>query len=59
MTPKEKAENLVKLFTFSCHECDNATISALLAVDEIISVVWYVPIDIEYWTSVKQEIEKL
>jgi len=64
MTPKEKAENLVKLFTFSCHECDNATISALLAVDEILNVINEYNIepivfDIDYWLEVKQEIEKL
>ena len=70
MIPREKAENLVKLFTFSCHECDNATISALLAVDEIINTLNYDIRDIDvrgnilldlidYWREVKQEIEKL
>jgi hypothetical protein len=36
MTPKEKAFELIELFTFNCRECDNSKISALIAVDEII-----------------------
>lgn len=59
MNPKEKAQELFnKIFnvtglTIEAKQC------ALIAVDEILSVVWYVPVDIEYWTEVKQEIEKL
>jgi hypothetical protein len=37
MTPKEKAEELFDKFTFNCMECDNAKISALIAVDEILN----------------------
>ena len=66
MTPKEKAEQLFQLYLpfveslgnieeikNRCKQC------ALIAVDEILSVVWYVPVDVEYWQEVKQEIEKL
>ena len=66
MTPKEKAEQLFQLYLpfveslgnieeikNRCKKC------TLIAVDEILSVVWYVPVDVEYWQEVKQEIEKL
>jgi len=65
MTPQEKAKNLVELFTFSCHECDNASISALLAVDEILSFMYRFDLDkdmsiqFKWWQDVKTEIEKL
>jgi hypothetical protein len=38
MTPKEKAFELIELFTFNCRECDNSKISALIAVDEILEL---------------------
>jgi transcription elongation factor Elf1 len=38
MTPKEKAFELIELFTFNCRECDNSKISALIAVDEMIEI---------------------
>jgi hypothetical protein len=59
MTPKEKAKELEELFTFNCRECDNSKISVLIAVDEILSLLWSVKTDVEYWQKVKQEIEKL
>ena len=59
MTPKEKAFELIELFTFNCRECDNSKISALIAVDEILSLLWSVKTDVEYWQKVKQEIENL
>jgi hypothetical protein len=69
MTPKEKAEQLLESMAFSCRECDNAKLSALIAVDEILSfftnkpfVLTYPEItkyEILYWKEVKQEIEKL
>jgi len=65
MTPQEKAKNLVELFTFSCHECDNAAISALLAVDEILSFMYRFDLDkdmsiqFKWWQDVKTEIEKI
>jgi len=73
MTPKEKAleiynkyEQLGKDFTRGVSMKEFAKQCALIAVDEIsgmfstyVSVVWYVPVDIEYWKEVKQEIEKL
>jgi hypothetical protein len=60
MLPKEKAKELIDLFTFNCKECDNAKISALIAVEEIIKdKKAFNQISIEYWEDVKQEIEKL
>ena len=73
MTPKEKAKQLIELFTFSCRECDNSKISALIAVDEIIeatnmyqyginNALEHIPAKIvkhPYWQEVKQEIENL
>lgn len=60
MIPKEKAKELIELFTFNCRECDNAKISALIAVEEIIKdKKAFNQISIEYWEDVKQEIEKL
>ena len=60
MTPKEKAKDLVELFSFNCRECDNAKLSALIAVDEILGQFRWRPSDgLSYWTEVKQEIENL
>jgi len=68
MTPKEKAKQLVELFTFSCRECDNSKISALIAVDEIREALIYGKLDDSPYTSlearqfylqVKQEIQNL
>ena len=70
MTPKEKAEELVKKMFNVDLECENeamcmlyphAVRCALIAVDEIIN---YLEVDgfstqIKYWQEVKQEIEKL
>ena len=62
MTPKDKAEQLVESMTFSCRECDNAKIAALIAADAIIHAL--PPFDyglefvakIQYWLDVKTEI---
>jgi hypothetical protein len=66
MEPKEKAKELVDKMMYHLNYNCQPTLSemvakqcALIAVDEILSVVWYVPIDIEYWQEVKQEIENL
>jgi hypothetical protein len=67
MLPKEKAVELIDLFTFNCKECDNAKISALIAVDEILKLEnnngYYFDgtnvTSISFWQEVKQEIEKL
>jgi len=66
MTPKEKAlelynyyEQLGKDFTRGVSMKEFAKLCALKAVDEILSVVWYVPVDTEYLQEVKQEIENL
>jgi hypothetical protein len=68
MTPKEKAKELKELFTFSCRECDNSKISALIAVDEILESLGYKKLSDspyttlearQYYVQVKQEIENL
>jgi hypothetical protein len=62
MTPKEKAKELVEAMAFSCRECDyeaKAKQCAKIAVDEILSLLWSVKTDVEYWTKVKKEINKL
>lgn len=62
MTPKEKAEELHRLYIdytygdFNCKQC------ALIAVDEILYVVSKyndTQAEVTYWEQVKQEIEKL
>jgi hypothetical protein len=68
MTPKQKAEQLVEAMAFSCRECDyeaKAKQCALIAVDEIMSALTYLPYGLDYlnkicyWEEVKQEIEAL
>jgi hypothetical protein len=62
MTPKEKAVELIDLFTFNCKECDNAKISALVAIDEILFALSFhsdTELGEAYWKQVKQEIEKI
>jgi hypothetical protein len=69
MTPKEKAEELVKSMAFSCRECDyidKAKQCALIAVQEIINSNPHsnpfntdIYSTMNYWIEVKQEIEKL
>ncbi len=68
MTPKEKAFELIELFTFNCRECDNSKISALIAVDEILQSLGhkklsdspYTTLEArQYYVQVKQEIENL
>jgi hypothetical protein len=63
MTPKDKAEELVDKFSFSCRECDNIKQCALIAVDEILNHHYQEQglyrIDKYYWQQVKKEIEEL
>jgi hypothetical protein len=65
MTPKEKAFELIELFTFNCRECDNSKISALIAVDEILNEFPqgfkgnFEERRKQYWQEVKREIENL
>ena len=69
MTPKEKAEELIINFfriqddvinhETTWHEAKQC---ALVAVDEIIKVLWHThnnEIEYKFWKEVKQEIEKL
>jgi hypothetical protein len=64
MTPKEKAEELLEEMTFRCIEChyqDNARRCAIIAVNEIISVIENGnPIESQYnyWNEVKKELIK-
>ena len=69
MTAVETAQELVDKFTFSCRECDNARLSALIAVDEIIEQWEYIYVHIadgmgelnpnlKYWYEVKHELNK-
>ena len=60
-TPKEKANELVQLFTFNCRECDNAILSAQFAVKEmykIASLNENIP-QMNYLSDVQKEIQKL
>ena len=64
MTPKEKAIELFDKFnnpdkTYYPY-VHNAQQCALIAVDEILSVIWInLDDEVDYWAEVKQEIEKL
>ena len=64
MTPKEKAKELIELFSYNCYECDywfNANASAHKHVDEILNFIedertgfnWK-----DYYLEVKKEIGK-
>jgi hypothetical protein len=61
MTPKEKAKELVDKFDGVGLQMRNEAIAcALVAVDEIINLLGDITNnEIDYWESVKQEIEKL
>ena len=62
MIPKDKAKELVESMAFSCRECDYETKAkhcALIAVNEILSLLCAVKTDVAYWTKVKKEIQKL
>jgi hypothetical protein len=69
MTPKDKALHLWwKYYSriehtlseeYSPHEKDITKKLAIAAVDEILSVIWNNIDDVEYWSQVKKEIEKL
>jgi hypothetical protein len=65
MTPKEKAEELIdKMLTNDGDEHHHCTYyvakqCALIAVDEILSLLWSVKTDVKYFSKVKKEIEKL
>jgi hypothetical protein len=67
MTPKEKAFELIELFTFNCRECDNSKISALITINEMIKMYnemnvngFLKPNSVGFiLNDVKNEIEKL
>ena len=65
MTPKEKAIELYnKMYDFSIFD-ESAKQCALIAIDEIMSALTYLPYGLDYlnkifyWEEVKKEIEKL
>jgi hypothetical protein len=71
MTPKEKAKELVEKYFDTCHKSSDLELSwkvckkcALIAVDEIMKAVGWEKMELgvdrdNYWTEVKQEIEKV
>jgi hypothetical protein len=60
LTTKEQAQLLVDKFNFSCRECDNAILSAQIAVDTIIqSDCLHYPEDRLFWKSVMKELDGL
>jgi hypothetical protein len=66
MTPKEKAQELIEKFRISKAINESyAKQCALIAVEEIMSALTYLPYGLDYlnkisdWQEVKQEIEKL
>jgi hypothetical protein len=67
MTPKEKAQELFGKYAiylranlrYDEEANEDAKVCALIAVDEILSLLWSVKTDVKYFTKVKQEIEKL
>ena len=58
MTAKEKARELIETFTYNCRECDNAKLSALFAVNEILNLDCGDSVNRKYWQQVIQEIYK-
>jgi len=59
MSPKEKAKELVDTYSYACLlTLDGGKVAASIAVDEILSAIGFNVMD-EYWSEVKQEIEKL
>jgi hypothetical protein len=65
MTPKEKAKHLIDLMSFNCKECDNAKISALILVSELIKENLrydYIPFEDSrsaFYLEVEKELNKL
>ena len=59
MTPKEKARYLVDKFLDRDYTDDDAVECALICVDEIISSTFVQNNTFNYWSEVKEEINKL
>ena len=67
MTPKEKAKELVQLYSYRIHTSScihnnkiNAKESALICINEIINEYWsHDTKRRDWWQEVKKEIEKL
>jgi hypothetical protein len=64
MTPKEKAKQLYDRYCNMSSYCDDANECALITVDEIMKAIGWDEMELgvdrdNYWTEVKQEIEKL
>ena len=59
MTVQQEAKELLEKLTFNCTECDNARLSAIIAVETIIeSGHLRLPEDRLYWKMVKHELNK-
>jgi hypothetical protein len=59
MTPKEKAQELFDKYFEVTNNYYQAKQCALIAVDEILSVIHPTPYNVYYWQEVKKEIEAL
>jgi hypothetical protein len=64
MTPKDKAKQLYDRYCNMSSYCDDANECALITVDEIMKAIGWDEMELgvdrdNYWTEVKQEIEKL
>lgn len=60
MTPKEKAEELVKRFTDYSHDKDSANVCAYIAIEEVLSIYKKLPLEtLEWYVQVQKEIIKL
>lgn len=72
MTPKQKAKELVHRFYNNAESrnkigtydddmhINNCKQCALIAVDEILSIIWInLDDEVDYWAEVKKEIEKI
>lgn len=58
MTVQQEAKELIEKFNFGCRECDDARLSAIIAVETIIqSGHLRLPEDRLYWKMVKKELE--
>jgi hypothetical protein len=57
---QQEAKELIELFTFNCHECDNAKEAALLCAKRIWDALESARVfeQIDYWNEVKEEIKK-
>ena len=58
MTPKEKAKELVKEYSWNADKSD-AKQCALICIDEILKAMYVENRGNPYWEQIKQEVKKL